>query len=53
MPSAKPLYQGNGGRGLVHSKFGKVKPGAEKIWHQFFNTTEHFGTKFPDCGAKA
>ena len=28
------------------------KIGAEKLWHQFLNTTGKFGTKFPDCGTR-
>ena len=39
-----------GGGDLVHAKFGMAKLGAEKIWHQVLNTTETFGTKFPDRG---
>ena len=35
---------GVGGGGSVYAKFGGVTLGAEKIWLQFLNTTESFGT---------
>ena len=39
-----------GGENWEHAKLGIAKFGAEKIWHQFSDTTAKFCTKLADCG---
>ena len=37
-------YARQGGTGLIRAHFGTAKFGAEKLWHQFSNTSEKLGT---------